>query len=131
MEWVELPEEKDGLKGRDLRLVHAGRRSSQFNEEFELKRDGGSISDLPLDYFLGPHGFLRLLLMISDREVTTEQVLEMIKKLTVLGFEHARIFFKRAISSGVFEPEMPVGYFSPENINETLKYAESILQDGK
>jgi len=129
--WVEWLTRNEGGKhiGRGLRLVHHcsahepldGR--CQCDVRAERARDVSSLSDLPLTDFVGPDGLITLLSLIADEEVPTEEVLEMIKRLHVPGYEHARFHFDAAIADGVFEPNTRPGYYSIHDINAVLEYA--------
>lgn len=69
---------------------------------------------------------LQLLGMISDNEIENkEEVLEIIKRLRIPGYEKARPYFKEAIANGVIKSYRENGYHSIENIDTVLKYIES------
>ena len=53
-----------------------------------------------------------------------EEVLEMIKRLHIPGYDKARHYFDAAMTDGVFETNMPPGYFHMTDIEATLRYAE-------
>jgi hypothetical protein len=84
--------------GRDLQLVHANSASPlpikageaygcQFNDD-----DPAYMSmDLSLTEFLGPDGLLHLLDFIAKNSVETAEVLEIIKRLHVPGYEQNRV----------------------------------------
>ena len=101
-----------------------GRRRCQFNEDHEFRKDKGIVNDLPLKSFLGADGLMLLLSLIAEKRTPTEQVLEMIKRLHIPGYEHARPYFKKAISEGVFEPNTMAGYYWQCDIEAVLKYVE-------
>ena len=129
--WVEWLTRREGGKeiGRGLRLVHHctahdplnGR--CQYNSRAEYERDHSGLSDLPLTSFVGPDGLIKLLSLIANEEVPTHQVLEMIKRLHVPGYEQARFYFEDAIADGVFEPNTRRDYYSLCQINAVLEYS--------
>ena len=105
VQWREFRAESKSRKlrgerplGRDLHLVHTASSSPlpitpgvlygcQFDDD-----DPTYISmDLALPEFLGPNGLLRLLDFIAQASVETSEVLEMIKRLHVQGYEQTRI----------------------------------------
>jgi hypothetical protein len=96
--------------------------SCRYNSKKEYQKDGGSLADNPLSEFLGPDGLMRLLLSIAENELPTLEVLEMIKRLHIPGYEHARKHFKGAISSGVFDPDMPENFYRQHDIKATLDF---------
>jgi hypothetical protein len=67
---------------------------------------------------------MHLLSFLARDELPKDEVLEMIKRLHVPGYEHARLHFDRAIREGVFEPNMPDGYYWQSNIRAVLEFLE-------
>ena len=133
VEWVERNDIETGrLVGRDLRLVHhlpaSPRRHNfpgcQFDQKAEDRRDGSHVHDLGLTEFVGPDGLMRALALISEQRLPTPQVLELIKRLHIPGYEHARHHFARAISAGVFEPNTPKGFHWQRDIEATLCFVK-------
>jgi hypothetical protein len=130
VEWINLGPSKPG---RDLRLVHrygAGprRNGCLHNEQAEFARDEGTAADLDLPSFLGPDGLMRLLVFISQSELPIPEVLQMIKRLHIPGYEHAHSHFRSAINAGAFEPNMPEDFYWQSDIKATLKY---IAKEGR
>lgn len=128
VEWIIFPG-KEG--GRDLRLVHhrpaspakgAGGKC-QFDQDYEYKKDGGIIGDLPLSRFLGPNGLMLLLSFIYEGRLPTSLILEMIKRLHIPGYEHARFYFEEALNEDVFDPNMPPGFYWQDDIRAVLEFA--------
>ena len=70
------------------------------------------VLDLPLDSFLGSDGLMSLLALVAEHRVKSTEVLEMIKRLHIPGYEHTRLHFDEAISEGVFEPNTVPGYYT-------------------
>jgi hypothetical protein len=122
VEWIKLPNKS----GRNLRLVHgpgAGPgMKCRFDSKEEYKKDNGTLADLPLTEFLGPDGLIKLLVMIEEKEPPLTMVLEMIKRLHIPGYEHARKHFEAALSEGIIEPNLPDGYYWQSQIKATLEY---------
>jgi hypothetical protein len=126
--WVEwLVRKVDGAWiGRGLRLVHHQPYSPvnrcQYNQQAERHTDGSMLLDLPLKSFLGPDGLTRLLGMLAQGELPQQDVLEMIKRLHIPGYEQARPYFDAAIANGAFEPNTSPGYYESYDIRATLKW---------
>ena len=128
--WVEWLLRKEGDKyiGRGLRLVHHCSAHEpldtrcQYRERNEYQRDESILNDLPLTDFVGPDGLITLLSFIARGELPADEVLEMIKRLHVPGYEQARFHFDAAIAEGVFEPNTMPGYYSLHDINAVLEY---------
>ncbi len=74
VEWLTLRDDRNGRSpATGLRLVHhkpasplEGDHGCQYNDEAEYKRRKASLSDLPLEYFLGDQGLMQLTEMLSD-----------------------------------------------------------------
>lgn len=93
-----------------------------FNERAEFAKDEGTIADNSLTEFLGADGLMRLMVFISESELPTSEVLEMIKRLHIPGYEQARKHFKAAIHAGIFEPNMPENYYNQSDIQATKEF---------
>ncbi len=84
--------------GRGLRLVHVNTCSPQIVDDWgcqycledEYKRDGSGIYGSAISDFLGPEGLLRLLELLTRGVLPVDDVVEMIKRLHVDGYELAR-----------------------------------------
>jgi hypothetical protein len=87
-----------------------------------LKGLGFTLHDSHLNSFLGTDGLMLLLSMLAEGDLPKEEVLEMIKRLHIPGYEHARFHFERAIAQGVIEPHMPPGYYDQSDINAVLEF---------
>ena len=69
---------------------------------------------------------MELLSMISDDNFEDkEEVLEIIKRLHIPGYEKARCFFDEAIENGVFEPNTKPMYYWTRDIDAVLEYIKS------
>lgn len=126
VEWINLGISKPG---RDLKLVHRtgtgphkDKGGCMFNQRAEFAKDEGTVADLHLTAYLGSDGLMNLLSFISESRLPTQQVLEMIKRLHIPGYEHARQHFRAAINAGVFEPNTEDNYYSQSEIEATLRY---------
>ena len=129
--WVEwLSDDAGGgrRRGHGLRLVHhspfsprAPKRDCQYVETASKS----IVNDLPLEHYLGPDGLTDLLAFLAEDEIAKDEVLEMIKRLYVPGYEHARHHFDAAIADGVFEPNTMPGYYSQHDINAVLEWLKT------
>ena len=63
-----------------------------------------------------------LLAMLAEGEAPKEEVLEMIKRLHISGYEEARHHFDHAISDGAFDPNTRPSYYPPIDIQATLDW---------
>jgi hypothetical protein len=115
---------------RNLHLVHHSPASPRrpngdcyFDEEAERRRDGATVRSLSLTDFLGPNGLMQLLILLSEGELPKDEVIEMIQRIHIPGYEQARPHFARALAEGVFEPNTPEGFYWQNDINAVLKFA--------
>ncbi len=137
VEWISrLDHEGNRIVGRDIRIVHHlpfGPRPSepgcQFQQPIEDLRDGGSIADLPLKNFQGVDGLMQLLGMIEDKDLPTSELLEIIKRIHIPGYEHARRHFRPALRKEVITNDVPFGFWWQRDLQRVLEFAEHADQD--
>ena len=127
VEWIYLCGQSPS--GRNLRLVHKfntspqeGYKRCQFDEKVEFQKDKGKVADASLPDFLGPDGLMRLLVFLADDELPKNDVLEMIKRLHIPGYEEARLFIKTAVSAGAVELNSRLNYPRQSEILVVLKF---------
>lgn len=134
VEWLSRPLPGDEYKRHDhsLRLVHQRHasprnnteRACYHNEDQWYQRDKSMVSDLPLSSFLGPDGLMILLEFASDRRFELDDLIEMIKRLHIPGYDQARNSFDAAIYDGAFEPNTKPGFYHQDNIQAVLRWKE-------
>ena len=128
VEWISYPDEENTgkRKGRGFRLVHASHaspiKSCQVGGTYERMGGKGIVADLPLERFLGPDGLMLLLSNISEEDVPNQEVLEMIKRIHIPGYDQVRGHISEAMSKGAFYPNLPEGYYFQSQIKATLDY---------
>ena len=128
VEWISLPDEENPGKRKvhHMRLVHASHaspyKSCRFGGTYEHMGDKGIVADLPLERFLGPDGLMLLLSYISEEDVPSQEVLEMIKRIHIPGYDQVRGHISEAMSKGAFYPNLPEGYYFQSQIKATLDY---------
>jgi hypothetical protein len=131
VEWLSITDfEKNTSKDYGLRLVHhkpASPRKSehgcQYDEQNEYKADGAVVQDLPLEEYVGGFGLMNLLELIDEKELPSEEVVEMIKRLHVPLYEQARNHFESAISEGVIEPNGRPGFYTQQQMEMVIEWA--------
>ena len=117
--------------GEGLRLVHHLSASPRKAYGTGCQYDGHdraywnqnlALNDLPLANMVGPNGLMRLLALLAQDCLPKAEVLEMIKRLHVPGYESARLYMDEARSQGVYEPNTFEGKYpfqsDIEGINE-------------
>lgn len=77
---------------------------------------------LMLTEFLGADGLMMLLPILTKGELPQEDLLEMIKRCHVPGYEQAHLHFDHAIDEGIFERNTDPGYYSQSDIQAVLEF---------
>ena len=108
--------------GRDLQLVHHSSDGIRFGCQFKEHDPAYLILDEGLPDFLGSDGLMKLLSFIADDHIESSEVLEMIKRLNIPGYERSRMYFEEAISEGVFEPNTTPRYHLQSDIEAVNKW---------
>lgn len=127
VEWIALPV-LDGApqRIRDIRLVHCNWRSPlgsgrcQFDSDFEYAKDRGVIADDAMTEFLGADGLMQLLELLAEHGEADPGLLELIKRLHIPGYEHARPYFEWARAEGLIESNVVPGYWRQCDIQQVL-----------
>lgn len=130
--WVEwlASEDKHGndiLRG--LRLVHRGRKKNVRNhncryDPLEEFRSGRTIVEgLPLERLVGADGLMILLSLLADRELPYREILELIKRLQIPGYELVRNLSPRGQHSKLLSPVLSHGHYLQSEIREILGWA--------
>jgi hypothetical protein len=123
LEWVYFKGEEGNGQGRGLRIVHKDKQC-MYNSQLEYKRDKGITKDDNLKSFLGSDGLMLLLEFLADGEIPKEELLEVIKRIHIPGYEIAHCHFTDAINEGVFEPNRKEGYYWLSDINAVIAWLE-------
>lgn len=130
--WVEwlASEDKHGndiLKG--LRLVHRGRQKNARNHNCQYDplgefRSGKTIVEgLPLERLVGADGLMVLLSFLAEGELPHREILELIKRVQIPGYELVRNLSPRGQRSKLPSPVLSHGYYLQSEIREMLGWA--------
>jgi len=131
--WVEWLSRREGSEfvGRGLRLVHdypsspRGVGGCQYNEKQESDRDGSGLRDRGLESFVGPDGLMSLLEFLHDKELPDDEIMEMIKRLHVPGYESVKHCINDALAEGVIEINNNPGFYSQGEISAVQEWSEN------
>lgn len=137
--WVEwlASEDKHGndiLKG--LRLVHRGRQKNARNhncryDPLEHFRGGRTIVEgLPLERLVGADGLMVLLSFLAEGELPRREILELIKRVQIPGYELVRNLSPRGLHSKLLSPVLSRGYYLQSEIREMLGWANQTSSYG-
>ena len=133
IEWYSCKDGDGVRRSRNLRLVHEisasplkklKRKGCAFDTLQGLIMPEGEIGNNPLSKYLGPDGLMFLLSLLTEGKFPNAEVLKMIKRLHIPGYELARDYFRMAISEGVLKPGTPEGYYDQNDINAVLKWLQ-------
>jgi len=130
--WVEwlASENKHGndiLGG--LRLVHRGRQKNARNhicryDPLKEFRSGKTIVEgLPLERLVGADGLMVLLSFLAEGELPHGEILELIKRVQIPGYELVRNLSPRRQDSKRVSPVLSHGYYLQSEIREMLGWA--------
>lgn len=121
IEWLEAKDKNGNYKSWGIRIVH--RVDCIYNQDLVYKQHKAIVSDVDLKSFSGSDGLMDLLVQISDNNFNdNEEVLEIIKRIHIPGYEEARLYFDEAIGDGIFEPNTKPSYYSQSDIKAVLDY---------
>lgn len=131
--WVEwLVPTRDNVPerhNRGLRIVH--RIGCLYTDEECLQQECIQ-SDYDLTNFVGDDGLMELLELLSDDCFENkEEVLEIIKRIHISGYEEARPYINDAICDGVYEPNTKENYCSQKDIEKIIQYSRHRKQNIK
>jgi hypothetical protein len=60
--------------------------------------------------------------MIAQQRFPTSELLEIIKRIHIPGYEHARRHFDRALAEGVIEQDVEPGYWRQTQIERVVNF---------
>ena len=129
VEWLASEDKhgKDILRG--LRLVHRGRQKNARNhncryDPLQEFRSGRTIVEgLPLERLVGADGLMILLSLLADGELPHREILELIKRVQIPGYELVRNLAPRGQHSKLLSPVLSDGYYLQSEIREMLGWA--------
>lgn len=135
IEWFAYNDEKGIHRNSNLRLVHQVTVSPL--KRMNLKRkgcgfdlwggyypSGSKVESRALSEFLGSDGLMRLLSFIANGEFPVIDVIRLIKRLNVPGYEIARHYIRRAVTEGAILPDVSEEYPEQKDINAVLQWLQ-------
>ena len=130
--WVEWISLGVGKPGRGLRLVHHAPHSPahpygscQYKQGAEYSKDKGVVGDDSLAVFLSPEGYMALLDMLGNNDLPADEIIEMLKRLYIPGYEIVRRFLGIAVAEGVFEETSRRGFPTQGQMEAVLKWVNN------
>lgn len=132
VEWITYRGSSTPKKqGHGMRLVHhktasPRQNSCYYDTDFIFKNGQGLVSDMHLQDFQGADGLMYLLGLAADNAVPTIEILEMIKRIHIPGYEAARLHLSQAVSEGVYEPNTHRDFSHQYQIESVVKWLEEL-----
>jgi hypothetical protein len=116
------------LKG--LRLVHrtpttdrgTDRLRCQYDARHEFRKDRSIVEGLALERFVGPDGLMMFLSLISVGEMPTDEILELMKRVQIPGYEQTRELLQEAVGQGVVVPSIGNGFYMQSEMWALLRH---------
>jgi hypothetical protein len=123
VEWLASEDKhgKDILRG--LRLVHRGRQNShkcRYDPLEEFRNGRTIVEGLPLERLVGADGLMILLSLLAEGELPHREILELIKRVQIPGYELVRNLSPRGQNSKHLSPVLSHGYYLQSEIREML-----------
>jgi hypothetical protein len=112
------------LSASPLRKIEMFRKGCVFDMHKDIMTVEGFVSNQPLAGFLGADGLMRLLSLLAEGEFPVVEVVEMIKRLHVPGYEIARNYFQKAVSEGVIDACAPGEFYGQSQISAVLQWLD-------
>lgn len=117
VQWLSIQGE-DGYHSEGLQLVHSSRAAKHENRnrciydaQVVWREKDATTADSQLRDFIGPNGLMQLLSFIDNRRFKNRsEVVEMIKRIYIPGYDQVRHHLEPAVDQGVFEPNTPQGF---------------------
>lgn len=132
VEWVAAEDSEGKPKVSGLRLVHRRDTSPrcrepygcEYNLQDEFRNNRGIVEGLPLDRFAGPDGLMLLLSMIAERELPSEGLIELAKRVQIPGYEAVHELVHDAVTEGVIAPAIGLGFYLQCEIWDVLNWSK-------
>ena len=115
VEWIVLRDPvPTGMMNRSIRIVHATQ-GCQYDGNRQHLLPGEGIGDASLTQFVGPDGLMDLLEKLLNAEFPAADLIEIVKRTHIPGYEHARGPLQSALAENRIEVNDTPG-FSPRRI---------------
>ncbi len=126
--WVEWLTTLDG-QCWGLKLVHSAsywlRQESNHRCQYkESSESGRLVQDLPLAEFVGYDGLIRFLDIVSEGRLPLTEILQMIQRIHIPGYDSAHPYFAEMESNGYISRRMNEGLYFMEQIEIVLDSIE-------
>lgn len=118
-DYVEWLRDNQNDNSNNFHLVH-NRNKCLYSEKIEMGK-GYSIPGLHLQCFLDEDGLMRFLEILDTYNlVNPYEIIELIKRTQITGYEQARFHFEKGSSEGIIDGPGEHGYYPSINQNQKL-----------
>jgi hypothetical protein len=137
VEWLASEDDYGITRVRGLRLVHrlmfTSRNSEchrcRYDDRREFKQDYSLVEGLPLDRFVGADGLMLLLSLLAESEMPRAELLELVKRVHIPGYEQTREVFEEAIHGGAVTPLIGEGFYMQSEIRDLLRWVNGVATE--
>jgi hypothetical protein len=126
VEWLVGENDYGATRVMGLRLVHrqasesedSERNLCRYDDRREFRKDQSLVEGLPLERFVGPDGLMLLLSLIAEDEMPRTEILELVKRVHIPGYEQTRELFHDAIHGGAIAPSIGEGFYMQSEMRD-------------
>ena len=137
VEWLASEDDYGITRVRGLRLVHrlifnsrtSDRNRCRYDDRREFKQDHSLVEGLPLDRFVGADGLMLLLSLLAESEMPRAELLELVKRVHIPGYEQTREVFEEAIHGGAVTPLIGEGFYMQSEIRDLLRWVNGVATE--
>jgi hypothetical protein len=129
VEWLASEDKQGNDVLRGLRLVHRGRQKNarthncRYDPLEEFRRGRTIVEGLPLERLVDADGLMILLSLLAEGELPHREILELVKRVQIPGYELVRNLSPRGQHSKLLSPVLSHGYYLQSEIREMLGWA--------
>ena len=87
------------------------------------------MEGLPLDRFVGADGLMLLLSLLAESEMPRAELLELVKRVHIPGYEQTREVFEEAIHGGAVTPLIGEGFYMQSEIRDLLRWVNGVATE--
>ena len=120
VEWLVNEDASGKTRVRGVRLVHT---LCRYDDRREFRANRSLVEGLSLERFVGPDGLMLFLSLIAQGEMPRADLLELVKRVHIPGYEQTRELFRDAIHGGAVAPLIGDGFYTQSEIHEVLNWA--------
>jgi len=109
-------------------LVH--RVGCLYDKTANYQRSQSTMSDLDFTFLVGPNGLMQLLGMLYEQRFKDSgELIEIIKRLFIPGYDEVRMHLQKAEDAGVYEPNTAPGFPYMYQIESIQSWLRSLNPD--